>query len=174
MQDLTFEDKSIRVIEKDGQVWLGAADIARALEYNRADKVTRLYERHAAEFTDSMTKIVETPTLGHPGNLLTKTRVFSLRGAHLVAMFARTSKGQAFRRWLLDMIEQGQSPAVTRSLVQDYFDALVDLKAQDKFASLCGKGLSEHKRIKPPLKERCETLLERMTPSLFAQLECAH
>lgn len=32
-------------------------------------------------------------------------RIFSLRGAHLVAMFARTPKAKAFRRWVLDVLD---------------------------------------------------------------------
>ena len=34
------------------------------------------------------------------------TRIFSLRGCHLLAMFARTPVAKAFRRWVLDVIEQ--------------------------------------------------------------------
>ena len=32
-------------------------------------------------------------------------RVFSLRGAHLLAMFARTPKAKEFRRWVLDILD---------------------------------------------------------------------
>lgn len=35
-----------------------------------------------------------------------KVRIFSLRGCHLLAMFARTPVAKAFRRWVLDVIEQ--------------------------------------------------------------------
>lgn len=40
------------------------------------------------------------------------TRAFSLRGAHLVAMFARTPKAKEFRRWVLDILDREavQSP----------------------------------------------------------------
>ena len=34
------------------------------------------------------------------------TRIFSLRGCHLLAMFARTPVAKAFRKWVLDVIEQ--------------------------------------------------------------------
>jgi prophage antirepressor-like protein len=33
------------------------------------------------------------------------TRVFSLLGAHLIAMFARTSVAKEFRQWVLDILE---------------------------------------------------------------------
>lgn len=177
MQDLSFEETTLRVIEIDGQTWVGAADIARALGYNRADKVTRLYDRHSAEFSESMTRVVMLETADpQTGVLLNKTasRVFSLRGAHLVAMFARTGKGQAFRRWILDLIEQNaQAHIKPASLVQEYFDARVKLETQERFASMCGRGLSEHKRKKPPLEGLVSSIWTRLQPSLFPQIETA-
>ena len=102
------------------------------------------------------------------GVLLNKTtsRVFSLRGAHLVDMFARTSQGQKFRRWVLDLIESQQSPRHL-SLIEDYYEAEAKLKAQEKFASFCGRGLNEHKRVKPELKTRRDIALHVMQPALF-------
>ena len=49
-----------------------------------------------------MTAVVTLPTEGGPQ----ETRIFSLRGCHLLAMFARTPVAKAFRRWVLDVIEQ--------------------------------------------------------------------
>lgn len=163
MKELMFQNQTIRLIDKDGKKWASAADIARALGYARADKVTRIYDRHKAEFSASMTQIVETPTLGGSGNLVTQTRVFSLRGAHLIGMFARTSRAQEFRRWVLDILEGHQS---AQSLIQEWFEAKAALDAQDRFASLCGRGLSEHKRRKPPLVTRVNQISEQMQPSL--------
>ncbi len=163
MKELMFQNQSIRLIEQDGKQWASAADIARALGYANTDKVTRIFDRHKAEFSESMTRIVETPTLGVSGNLMTKARVFSLRGAHLIGMFARTEKAQAFRRWVLDIIESHQA---SQSLIQEWFEAKAALDAQDKFASLCGKGLNEHKRRKPPLTERLGAIAEKIQPSL--------
>jgi hypothetical protein len=163
MKELMFQNQTIRLIDKDGKKWASAADIARALGYARADKVTRIYDRHKAEFSASMTQIVETPTLGASGNLVTQTRVFSLRGAHLIGMFARTSRAQEFRRWVLDILEGHQA---AQSLIQEWFEAKAALDAQDRFANLCGRGLSEHKRRKPPLVTRVNQISEQMQPSL--------
>ncbi len=163
MKELMFQNQPIRLIEKDGKQWASAADIARALGYARADKVTRIYDRHKVEFSASMTMLVETPTLGASGNLVTQTRVFSLRGAHLIGMFARTAPSQEFRKWVLDIIEQHQAAP---SLIQEWFEAKAALDAQEKFASLCGKGLSEHKTRKPPLKNRLDFISKRIQPSL--------
>lgn len=166
MKELMFQNHSIRLIEKDGKKWASAADIARALGYANTDKVTRIYDRHKVEFTDSMTVLAMVQDLdartGCPGQFRTG-RVFSLRGAHLIAMFARTDKAQAFRRWVLDVLEQNTAAP---SLVQQWYEAKAELDAQEKFASLCGRGLSEHKTKKPPLKKVVDSLMSRIQPSL--------
>lgn len=163
MKELMFQNQPIRLVEIDGKKWASAADIARALGYARADKITRLYDRHKAEFTASMTRVVETPVLGASGNLVTQARVFSLRGAHLIGMFARTKKAQEFRRWVLDVLDSNQAEA---SLIQQWYEAKAALDAQEQFASLCGKGLSEHKSRKPPMVDRVTSLTEKIQPTL--------
>lgn len=169
MKELMFQNQAIRLVEKDGKKWASAADIARALGYANADKVTRIYDRHKIEFSDSMTCLTMVqdldPQSGCPGQFRTG-RVFSLRGAHLIAMFSRTAKAQEFRRWVLDIIEHHQAAP---SLIQEWFEAKAALDAQDKFASLCGRGLSEHKRRKPPLVTRLNLISEQMQPSLQLQ-----
>ncbi|WP_025516772.1 BRO family protein [Bordetella trematum] len=163
MKELMFQNQTIRLIEKDGKQWASAADIARALGYSRADSVTRLYDKRRKEFRDSMTCIVENTETVFSGSLVTKSRVFSLRGAHLIGMFARTKKAEAFRQWVLDVLENHQAAP---SLIQEWFEAKAELDAQDKFASLCGRGLSEHRRKKPPLELRLGRISERLQPSL--------
>jgi hypothetical protein len=39
------------------------------------------------------------------------TRIFSTRGCHLIAMFARTPLAKEFRRWVLDVLDQLPKPA---------------------------------------------------------------
>ena len=166
MKELMFQDHAIRLIEKDGKKWASAADIALALGYSRADSVTRLYDKHRAEFSDSMTCIVETTETAFSGALVAKSRVFSLRGAHLIGMFARTSKAQEFRRWVLDILDGHRAAP---SLIQAWYEARAALDAQEKFASLCGRGLSEHKTKRPPLQKEAEALMSRIQPSLQFQ-----
>ena len=168
-----FESTTLRVINSHGTQWVSAADIANALGYARADKIAQIYDRHAAEFTDSMTMLLMVPYLdpqtGVPGQTR-MNRMFTLRGAHLVAMFARTNKGQEFRRWVLDVLE-GQRHK-EKSLLKAYYDARADEAAQAKFASMCGRGLSEHKSVMPPIRQKVNQLLSLIQPSL--QFEAAH
>lgn len=106
---LCFNDFTFSPVTRDNQPWFKSSEIARALGYKREDKVTRLYQRNADEFTENMTQLIEnvdTPTLGRDTNLTNYIRIFSLRGCHLLAMFARTPVAKAFRKWCLDVIEQ--------------------------------------------------------------------
>lgn len=40
------------------------------------------------------------------GNLKRAVRIFSLRGAHLIAMFARTKIAKEFRKWVLNILDK--------------------------------------------------------------------
>ncbi|EKO3969271.1 hypothetical protein EF707_08475 [Vibrio fluvialis] len=100
---LTFQNTHFDVIEQSNQIWLTAAQIGRALGYAREDSVSRIYDRNQDEFSNAMT---ETVKLTVSGNYQKTVRIFSLRGAHLIAMFARTSIAKQFRKWVLDILDQ--------------------------------------------------------------------
>lgn len=114
---LHFEGAELRVIDRDGQPWFTAVDLSRALGYVKDQHVSSIYQRNQREFKPSMTQVIslqpneinESPKLGLPkksnGNLPYKARIFSLRGAHLIGMFAQTAKAAAFRSWVLDVLE---------------------------------------------------------------------
>ena len=102
---LCFNDFTFSPITRGNQPWIRATELARALGYGRENQVSRLYRNNADEFTPDMTQLVEItaqPQNGAEG----RARIFSLRGCHLLAMFARTPVAKAFRRWVLDVIEQ--------------------------------------------------------------------
>ena len=106
---LTFNDVPLTPITYQNSPWIRAAELARALGYSDTRKITHLYERNADEFTPEMTQVIEisdVPGMGTLENLKHKARIFSLRGCHLVAMFARTPVAKAFRRWVLDVLDK--------------------------------------------------------------------
>lgn len=102
-QSLCFNDFIFSPIIRDNQPWFKSSEIARALGYAREDTLSRLYDRNADEFSENMTQVVE---ILDTVNLTVRVRIFSLRGCHLLAMFARTPIAKAFRKWVLDVIEQ--------------------------------------------------------------------
>lgn len=101
-KELSFHNTNFSYMEMGGQVWLTATEVGQALEYADDKAVQRIYSRHADEFTAQMTGVVSLTT---PSGKQ-ESRVFSLRGAHLVAMFARTPKAKEFRRWVLDILDR--------------------------------------------------------------------
>lgn len=110
---VAFGSTRLSVIERDNQVWLTAADLARALGYKSTDGVTRIYNRNKSEFTSELTALVslqpneinEQVNLTVSKNLEIKTRVFSASGCRLIAIFSRTKLAEDFRRWVLQVLE---------------------------------------------------------------------
>lgn len=135
-QALTFNDVTLTPISHQNSLWIRAAELARALGYSDTRKISHLYERNADEFTPELTQVIEisdVPEMGTLENLKHKARVFSLRGCHLVAMFARTPVAKAFRRWVLDVLEKyaaEQQPS--RPLAEDLVLPPADAPAAER------------------------------------------
>ena len=123
---LSFNEVNFTPVQQDGQVWLTAGELARALGYAKANAVTQVYERNQDEFNSSMTNVIDLNSEGFVGslnlrlpkkehNLVKTVRIFSLRGAHLVAMFSKTDIAKQFRKWVLDILDRevGQPVAKT-------------------------------------------------------------
>ena len=103
MTTLTFQNTTLSVINQNNKTFFTATDLGNALEYIQPSiAVMKIYDRNADEFTAEMTALVEMSTAGG----LQKVRIFSLRGAHLIAMFARTKIAKAFRKWVLDILDE--------------------------------------------------------------------
>ncbi|MDD3450243.1 MAG: BRO family protein [Gammaproteobacteria bacterium] len=121
-ETLAFGETPLTLIDRQGEPWLTAEDLGRALGYSPVVKggtklgypsehstigsvshhIKKIFDRHADEFTDQMTALVDMET---PGGRQ-KVRIFSPRGCHLIAMFSRTERAKAFRRWVLDVLER--------------------------------------------------------------------
>lgn len=107
MQALTFQNTQFDIIDRNNQSWLQAAQIAKALGYAREDSVSRIYDRNKDEFTSGMSQTVNLTVKGFgSGNSEKEVRIFSLRGAHLIAMFSRTKVAKEFRKWVLDVLDK--------------------------------------------------------------------
>lgn len=101
-KELTLHNTNFSYMEMAGQIWLTAAEVGEALGYSDDKAIHRLYRKHADEFTVNMTGVVKVTT---PGGVQ-DSRVFSLRGAHLMGMFSRTTVAKEFRRWVLDILDR--------------------------------------------------------------------
>ena len=103
---LAFNGIAISPVMRDGQIWMTASDLAKALDYSRVDNISKIYNRNVDEFTEAMTLNVNMGVKGFGnGNSEKSVRIFSLRGCHLIAMFARTKVAKDFRVWVLDILD---------------------------------------------------------------------
>lgn len=101
-QALCFNETTFNVIDQNGTPWLQARQIGHALGYSRPDAILNIYERNKDEFSLDMTTTIELMV----GVTPQVTRIFSLRGCHLLAMFSRTPVAKAFRVWVLDVLDK--------------------------------------------------------------------
>ncbi|MEG9475739.1 P22AR C-terminal domain-containing protein [Mannheimia indoligenes] len=103
MTTLTFQNTAIAVINRNNKTFFSATDLGLALSYTDPVRaVKQIYDRNADEFTPEMTALIEMQTNGGKQQV----RIFSLRGAHLIAMFARTKVAKEFRKWVLDILDK--------------------------------------------------------------------
>lgn len=105
--DLNFHGMNLAPVQNVNGIWLTSADVAKALGYKSTKSISNLFAQYEDEFSSGMTMVIESVTNGINGSSRRmKVRVFSLRGAHLIAMFARTPVAREFRRWVLDILDR--------------------------------------------------------------------
>ena len=132
---LSFHDHQFSAITRNNQIWLSSKDIAKALGYAKTNAITHIYNTNTDEFTSGMTEIVESNT---SGNLKCRSRIFSLRGAHLIGMFARTKLAKEFRKWVLDILDQ-EIGAVTNEMPPEQTTTYSRTPLRDAVNMLVGK-----------------------------------
>nr|ABA29397.1 gp30 [Bacteriophage APSE-2] len=107
MNTLIFRNTILETISRNGEIWFTSAEIARALQYKKIDAITQIYARNLDEFTSQMSMTLNLRVNGINNSLREKVvRIFSLRGAHLIAMFANTPVAKEFRKWVLDILDK--------------------------------------------------------------------
>lgn len=119
--DLNFQGIRLQPVANLNDVWLTSSDIAKALGYASQKSVSTIFSRNAHEFSEGMSMVIKMKTNGINSNLREKkVRVFSLRGCHLIAMFATTTVAKDFRRWVLDILDH---ESTNSSLMKQFTDA---------------------------------------------------
>lgn len=106
-REFHFHSAILTPVQDRDDVWFTSSDLAKALGYASTKSISNLYSGNSEEFTEAMTMVIGVMTNGINNNLREKkVRIFSLRGAHLIAMFARTDVAKEFRRWVLDILDR--------------------------------------------------------------------
>jgi prophage antirepressor-like protein len=165
---LSFNNVDLTPIDNnDGQIWFTSKQLAEALGYADDRGVSRIYNKYDDEFTDSMTEVVESATSIDAKGLVTKTRIFSLRGCHLVAMFSRTKVAKDFRVWVLDLLDEHIAKTNVPLDVIQSLNAVFAIRAIefDK-ASGHGYGLNKWKGDKTVIDDAITTIMEYVQPEL--------
>lgn len=120
MNSLTFNDISFHPVnQNDDQIWITSSELAEMLGYARSDKVTQIFNRRSDEFTLNMTRVIVNPQTPNLGG-----RIFSLRGAHLIGVFARTPVAKEFPKWVLDVLD--------KETLQQQVDTRVKINAEQQ------------------------------------------
>lgn len=113
----------VQFIDHNGQDWLTGTEIGEAIGLKHARTgIHKIYTRHSDEFTDAMTTVAPVATVD---GKFRDVRIFSLRGAHLLAMLVQTPKAKQFRIWLLDMLEHNDQPTIDPKQLYRLQDALL-------------------------------------------------
>lgn len=128
--DLHFHGIALAPVVDMTVIWLTSADVAKALGYKSTKSISNLFAQYDDEFSDGMTMVIESVTNGiNSSSRRMKVRVFSLRGAHLIAMFARTPVAKEFRRWVLDILDREvQHSPIAKQLTDDEIVSLCYLQ----------------------------------------------
>lgn len=144
---LSFNGVTLTPIPHHHSIWIRATELAHALGYSDESSVGKIYRRNADEFTPEMTQLIE---ISDSVNLTVQTRIFSLRGCHLLAMFARTPVAKDFRKWVLDVLDkynaeqQAALPPEDAPITpadQSVLQAIIRAKVEAIPADKRGKGL---------------------------------
>ncbi|WP_261372822.1 BRO-N domain-containing protein [Yersinia mollaretii] len=141
--ELTFQNFTFNPVMENSGVWLTSTELAKVLGYKKTDAISQIYSRNFDEFTDSMTMTLNMRVNGINNSLRNKlVRVYSLRGAHLIAMFATTKVAKDFRKWVLDILDKevDKKPEVSPLYRYKAKLILLDEETGDKFEIL-GKAM---------------------------------
>lgn len=105
-----FNGTPVQVIDHDGHKWLTADQAGRCLGYdesNARNRVTKIFERHADEFSEEDTCAVKLTAQGQART----TRVFSGTGCIKLGFFASTPRAKEFRNWASSVLAGKPAPA---------------------------------------------------------------
>lgn len=156
---LAFHNTQFNIVTHNNKIWLTAKELAKALNYKNTKSIANLYNENEDEFTIGMSLVIDSVTNGINGSSRRlKMRVFSLRGAHLIAMFARTPVAKEFRRWVLDILDR-ETGEVTTHPIEPTEEIYTLNLTRSELCSLCwGWNAGDHMREE----------LERLYPGLIA------
>lgn len=115
-----FFGSPVSIVDHGGKRWLTAEQVGICLGYgqNNARKgISKLFNAHGDEFTESDTGVVDLATPGGTQSV----RIFSASGCIKLGFFANTARAKQFRTWAAQTLESAAAapaalPSVAASL----------------------------------------------------------
>lgn len=160
----------VPVDSKDNQLWFTSNQLAEALGYKNIKSLNKTYNANSDEFTSKMTMTTTTVVDGINGSKRKlKVRLFSLRGCHLMGMFARTEIAKEFRKWVLNILddEVDKINAERDSLSFQYNQACATTALVKRDLSQAGRDLRHLGQVvMPEMLEKLAALESRIQPQL--------
>ena len=129
-----FHSTEVRTVDRDGQIWFVASDIAKALNYADAVHLTRVLDEDEAALHNVETR-------SENGTLQTReVTIISESGLYHALLKSRKPQARPFRRW----VTQEVLPAIRRSVgyggsasARDPLDLKEPIEALHKFWEEC-------------------------------------
>ena len=160
----------VPVDSKDNQLWFTSNQLAEALGYKNIKSLNKTYNANSDEFTSKMTMTTTTVVDGINGSKRKlKVRLFSLRGCHLMGMFARTEIAKEFRKWVLNILddEVDKINAERDSLSFQYNQACATTALVKRDLSQAGRDLRHLGQVvMPEMLEKLAALENKIQPQL--------
>ena len=168
---LSFNNVDLTPIAVDNNdMWFTANDLAKALEYKNVRSIYKIYNANADEFTDKMTTVTVSVTQDINGRKRKLSiRIFSLRGCHLMGMFARTTEAKKFRHWVLNVLddEVDKINAERDSLSFKYNQTCATAALVQRDLSQAGRDLRHlGQKVMPELLDKLAALESMIQPQL--------
>lgn len=121
-----FFGNPVSIVDHSGKRWLTAEQVGRCLGYseeNTRKGISKLFNTHADEFTETDTCVVNLATQNSSPETTTNsrgnpnTRIFSASGCIKLGFFANTARAKQFRTWAAATLETvGAAPAALPSV----------------------------------------------------------
>ncbi|MDW3919843.1 Bro-N domain-containing protein [Staphylococcus saprophyticus] len=145
-----FDGKEIRFIEKDGQYWAIASDVAKALGYSHTPHMTRLLDvsEKAVHNVDTL-----------KGKQ--KSVIISEVGIYEAIWNSRRNEAKEFKKWVKQVIKELRQSI---GLKQHEVFYLMDKQHQRKAMDVLQQGLSNPQKIS---YIKCATIVNKCVSTLF-------
>jgi len=151
-----FDGKEIRFIEKDGEYWAIAGDVAKALGYSHTPYLLRMIDKE-----DVTTHIVDITSNKKKARKTQKVNIISETGIYEAIWNSRRDEADEFKKWVKQVIKELRQSI---GLKQHEVFHLMDKQHQRKAMDVLQQGLSNPKKIS---YIKCATVVNKCVSTLF-------